>query len=418
LEAEKFGIRSDGTPLRYNDPRGVPALFDELTKRFGWVPESEVPGGPILALMRDGASITLEPGSQFELSGAPHDDVHAIVAEVELHKRELASLESARDIHWLGLGFHPFAHPHDLDWVPKLRYPIMREYLPTRGRYPLDMMRRTATVQANFDFANEREAMTRLRVALGLSPLVQALFANSAVYEGVRHPIKSHRAEVWLDVDNSRAGLLPFAWKPDASLGDYVRWALAVPMFLVKRDGHVIRNTGQTFADFLRNGFAGQRATMTDWETHLNTLFPDVRLKRTLEVRSADSVPAGYSAALPAFWAGILYDADALGAAGEIVLQFGCDAWQATKELIPAHGLGARIGGHSLRDLALRVLDHASRGLSRRARKDAQGRDECMYLDPLIALAASGKCIGDDVLGDWRPDMANAREKLFERAKY
>ncbi len=418
LEAEKFGIRTDGTPLRYGDPHGVPALFDELAQRFGWTKESEVPGGPPLALTRNGASITLEPGSQFELSGAPHEDVHAVMAEVEDHKRELAALESARDLRWLGLGFHPFAHPHDLDWVPKLRYPIMRDYLPTQGRYALDMMRRTATVQANFDFANEREAMTRLRVALALSPLAQALFANSAVYENIRHPIKSHRAEVWLDVDNGRAGMLPFAWKSDASLGDYVRWALAVPMFLVKRDNRVIQNTRQTFAEFMAHGLEGHRATMSDWETHLNTLFPDVRLKRTLEVRTADSVPAHYSAALPAMWAGVLYDADALGAVGELLLHFGYEAWDAARPLIPAHGLATRVKGHTLQDLALRVLDHASRGLARRARKDAQGRDERVYLEPLIELAARGLSVGDAVLGDWREGGMRERTALMDRARY
>jgi len=418
LEAEKFGIRSDGSPLRYGDPRGIPAIFDELKSRYGWIPESEVPGGPVLALLRTQASITLEPGSQFELSGAPHETVHSIVAEVDAHKLELETLECARDVRWLGLGFHPFAQQHELDWVPKLRYPIMRSYLPTRGRYGLDMMRRTATVQANFDFANEREAMTRLRVALAMSSIVQALFANSAVYENIRHPIKSHRAEVWLDVDNERSGMLPFAWKPDATIGDYIRWALSVPMFLIKRDGVVVKNTGQTFADFWKHGFEGHRATLADWEMHLNTLFPEVRLKRTLEVRSADSVPAGYSAALPAVWAGVLYDNDVLAAVGELLLPIGIDAWQAARPFVATHGLATRVAGRSLQDLAQRVLELASQGLARRARKDAAGRDERMYIEPLIALAARGQCVGDAVLGDWHPSMKNAREVLFERAKY
>jgi glutamate--cysteine ligase len=197
-----------------------------------------------------------------------------------------------------------------------------------------------------------------------------------------------------------------------------VRWALTVPMFLVKRNNHVIRNTGQTFADFWKHGFQGEHATLADWEMHLNTLFPEVRLKRTLEVRSADSVPSRYSAALPAIWAGVLYDSDALGAVGELLLPLGYDAWHAARPLIAAHGLGTRVGGHSLQDLAVRVLDLASRGLARRARKDAQGRDERMYLEPLQSLAARGQSVGDAVLGDWHPDMKHAREVLFERARY
>ena len=316
LEAEKFGIRSDGSPLRYGDPRGIGALFEELVRKFQWTAESEVPGGPPLALLRNGASITLEPGSQFELSGAPHDDVHAVMAEVDEHKRELAALESATDLHWLGLGFHPFA------------------------------------------------------------------------------------------------------WKPDATIGDYIRWALSVPMFMLKRDGHVIRNTGQPFADFMKNGFEGHRATATDWETHLNTLFPEVRLKRTLEVRSADSVPAMYSAALPAIWTGVLYDSDALAAVGEMLVPLGYEAWHAARPFVATHGLGARVAGRSMQDLARGVLEQAMQGLARRARKDKSGRDERIYLEPLVELAARGQCIGDAILGDWKPSMPNARNVLFERTRY
>ncbi len=418
LEAEKFGVRADGTPLRFGVPTDIPAIFSELQARYGWNADREVPGGPVLSLTRGQASITLEPGSQLELSGAPHDDLHALVDEVQTHMRELGSLACAQDVEWLGLGFHPFARAVDLDWVPKLRYPIMREYLPTRGRYGLDMMRRTCTVQANFDYASEREAMTRLRVSLAMSPLVQALFANSAVYEGIRHPIKSHRAEVWLDVDPDRSGLLPFAWKADATIGDYVRWALDAPMFLFKRDGRVVKNTGQTFADFWKRGFDGHAATQADWEMHLGTVFPEVRLKRTIEVRSADSVPATYCAALPAVWTGVLYDADALGAVGELLVPLGYEAWREARPLIAAHGLATRVGGRSMADLARRVLALASDGLARRARKNPSGRDERVYLEPLIELAARGQCVGDAVLGDWHQSQPNARATLQQRAKY
>jgi glutamate--cysteine ligase len=418
LEAEKFGIHADGTPLRYHGAGGVQELFTELAARFGWQPDGETPDGPPIALLRGAASITLEPGSQLELSGAPLEDVHAIMAEVEQHRQELAALESGRDLHWLGLGFHPYAHPHELDWVPKSRYATMREYLPTRGRLALDMMRRTSTVQANFDIASEADAMRKLRIALGLSPVVQALFANSAVYEGVRHPVKSHRAEVWLEVDPDRSGLLPFAWRADASLGDYVRWALEVPMFIIKRDGQAIRLAPRTFASFLRDGMDGHRATLADWEMHLNTLFPDVRLKKTLEVRSADSVPAHFSAALPALWAGILYDADALEEAGQLVLPLGYEAWEAAREAIAVQGLQARVAGKPLDAMAQRVLAIASAGLARRARRNAAGEDERIYLEPLMELAARGQSIGDAVLGDWTPELPEARAQLFERARY
>lgn len=418
LEAEKFGIHSDGSPLRYHGPRGVQVIFSELVNRFGWTIEVEIEGGPPIALRRGDSAITLEPGSQLELSSAPHEDVHAIVAEIEQHRQELAALQCVPDLHWLGLGFHPLARREDLDWVPKARYPIMREYLPTRGRFGIDMMCRTATVQANFDFTSERDAMDKLRVALALSPVVQALFANSAVYEGLRHPVKSHRAEVWLDVDPDRTGLLPFAWRTDSCLGDYIRWALSVPMFLIKRNGQVIRNTGQTFEDFLKNGFEGHRATLTDWEMHLNTLFPEARLKRTLEVRSADSVPAHFSAGLPALWAAILYDEAARREVEELLLPLGYENWNRARPAIAAIGLAATVGGRSLRDIALRVLAIADQALARRARRNAAGQDERIYLEPLRAMAEQGQSVGDAVLGDWTPSHPDALTQLFARARY
>src|SRR5581483_4435215 len=231
-------------------------LFKGLTAHHGWHPEAEKPGAPPLSLLRDGTSITLEPGSQFELSGAPYTSLHDIAAELDAHRAEMDAVVPP-ELALLGLGFHPFARQDDLDWVPKSRYPIMRAYLPTRGSYGLDMMRRTATVQANFDFASEADAMRKLRVALAASPVVTALFANSPVVEGVRLPIKSHRARVWLDMDNARAGLLPFAWHPDAALGDYVRWALDVPMFIVKRGAEARDATALTFRRFMQVGLDG-----------------------------------------------------------------------------------------------------------------------------------------------------------------
>jgi glutamate--cysteine ligase len=421
IEAEKFGIYADGRPLHYADDDhhpGVQTIFRELVARYGWVAEAEKPGGPPLALVRDGASITLEPGSQFELSGAPLEDVHRVMAEVDTHRRELASLTSAPGLHFVGLGFHPLARQDDLDWVPKSRYPIMREYLPTRGKYGLDMMRRTATVQANFDFTSERDAMRKLRVALAAQPLVTALFACSPLIEGVRRPIKSYRAQVWLDMDNDRAGLLPFAWKPDATLRDYVEWALDVPMFILKRDGQVIRTTGHTFRRFMKEGIEGHRATAADWESHLKTLFPEARLQKTLEVRGADSVPARYSAALPALWLAVLYDDECLTAFESRLVPFGHDAWQAARPNIVEEGLAARIGDTTVGALARELLPLVDKALARRARTNDQGQDERVYLAPLHECAADDRSIGDLVLGGWVPSQPDALASLLERAAY
>lgn len=421
IEAEKFGFFADGRPLRYRDEPGRPGvetLFRELARRYGWTPESELPGGPALSLARGGAGITLEPGSQFELSGSPCADVHAVFAEVESHRAELASLTEAAGLRWVGLGFNPFARPDDLDWVPKSRYPVMRRYLPTRGARGLEMMRRTATVQANFDFASEGDAMRKLRAGLAASVIATALFASSQVVEGVRRPIQSHRAWVWLDTDNDRAGLLPFAWRPDARLGDYVRHALDVPMFIVKRGGEAIDATAYTFRRFLAEGIAGHRATAADWESHLKTLFPEARLQKTLEVRGADSVPARWSMALPALWLGLLYDEASLDFIDARLVALGHDAWAAARARVAAEGLRAPVGETTVGALARELLAVADAALARRARVDGEGRDERVFLAPLIEAAERGQSVGDVVLGDWSGDRPDALASLLERAAY
>ena len=297
-EMEKFGVTGDGTPIDYDGPAGVLRFFEELQREGHWEADRELAGGPILALLKDGASITLEPGSQFELSGAQHDSVHQVADEIVAHMGELAPLSRKLGVRWLGLGFHPFAKRADYKFVPKKRYAIMREYLPTRGSLALDMMLRTSTVQVNFDYVSEKDAMKKLRVGQALAPLTTALFANSPFYEGAPFGGKSYRAKVWLDMDPDRSGLLPRLFEDDASYGDYVQWALDCPMFLVKRDDRFLANAGQSFRDFWKNGFEGERATQGDWQLHLNTLFPEVRLKRTIEVRGADSQNAANAPAL------------------------------------------------------------------------------------------------------------------------
>ncbi len=422
IEAEKFGIfESDGAPLHYRDDArhpGVETLFRALTERYGWTPEAEKPGAPPLMLVRGMANITLEPGSQFELSGSALDNVHAVWDEVDTHRRELASLTEAPGLRWVGLGFAPFAKQDDLDWVPKSRYPIMRAYLPTRGTRGLDMMRRTSTVQANFDFTSERDAMRKLRVALGASVIATALFAASPLYEGARCGLKSYRAHVWLDTDNDRAGLLPFAWRDGASLGDYVQHALDVPMFIVKRGAEVLDATKYTFRRFMAEGIDGHRATKADWESHLKTLFPEARLQKTLEVRGADSVPARLSMALPALWLGVLYDDAVMSFAEERIVSLGHDAWHAARSRVAREGLLAPVGDTTVGALARELLAHADSALARRAKLDADGRDERQYLAPLVDAAERNHSLGDVILGGWDPSQPDALRALLDRAAY
>jgi glutamate--cysteine ligase len=400
-EAEKFGVaESSLVPVPYEGTRGVVSVMRALTSRFGW---REVDVDPLLSLEKNGASVTLEPGAQLELSGAPLHDLHAISRELDEHLAELAAIsdslraETGEGIAWLGLGFHPFATQDDLPWVPKLRYRFMREYLPTRGKNGLDMMRRTSTVQANFDYSDEATAMRALRVSMKMSPFFTAIFANSPFYEGRRFGGKSYRAKVWLDVDPSRQGLVEPIFRPGAGIADYIEWVLDAPMFLFVRDGEPVANTGQTFRDFFANGFQGHRATYGDWVTHLNSMFPEVRLKRTLEVRGGDSLGRADVLGPAALFTGILYDGRALDQAEEVVGSFGFAELDALRPHVAQAGLAATFRGRPAGEVAAKLLDIAAGGLQRRSRTRADGADESVYLTPAIGRVGSLRSPADDL---------------------
>ncbi len=401
-EAEKFGIlRASGAPLPYAAPDqgpSVQAVFQALIERHGWHPEAETSGGEPISLRRGGASITLEPGAQLELSGAPVTTIHQTCAEFYGHMAELRDISDELGIHWLGLGFHPFARQEDLDWVPKLRYGIMREYLPTRGRFALDMMRRTATVQANFDYESEEDALRKLRVALRLSPVATGMFANSPWVEEQATGERSHRARVWLEVDPDRAGLLPWAWNDAAGYRDYVEWALDVPMFMFKREGKTVANTGQTFRSFLADGYGGHQATRADWTMHLNTLFPEVRLKGTLEVRGCDGQSTRMTCALPALWKGLLYEPEALSRAEALSSGWTYADVEAARRPIADHGLGARFAGREVGEWADELLRIAEGGLERLGHLNRQGQDETIHLKVLRDLLDRGETPADQLL--------------------
>lgn len=417
-EAEKFGVDAEtGAALPYEGERSVLTVLQALAERHGWHPEAESPGGPLISLLRAGASITLEPGGQLELSGAPLDSVHLICTEMSGHMAELRDISEELGIVWLGVGFHPFARQADLSWVPKSRYKVMREYLPTRGEHGLDMMRRTATVQANFDYTGEENAMRMMRVSLRLAPVVTAMFANSPFYEGALFGGKSYRAKVWLDVDPSRQGLVPSVLHPNSRFSDYVEWALDAPMFVVKRGKEVHDASRITFREFMQNGAFGTRPTQSDRETHINSMFPEVRLKKTIEVRGADSQSAALACALPALWTGIFYDARALAEADELSSSFTHEELLAVRKLIPTHALQAEFRGKPLADLAQRVVSIAAAGLERRARLNRSGQDERAHLDRLVALVEKGQCPADVLLDGLDPQAADLRRTILTRAR-
>jgi glutamate--cysteine ligase len=393
-EAEKFAVFADtGKPVDYE--HDITRIFGAL-ERHGWLPEREVEAGPVIALRRAAASITLEPGAQLELSGTALPDLHAVAAEYDQHLRELREISNELGLAWLSVGFHPLALQSELPWVPKQRYAVMKEYLPGRGHAAHDMMRRTATVQANFDYASEEDALRKVVVSLRLSPLIHALSANAPFAERRRAPLKSVRGDVWMHMDPARSGLIPPLWKA-SKLGyrDYAEWALDAGMFLFKRGERVFHNAGQTFRSFMSEGFQGERATLADWRLHLNTLFPEVRLKNTIETRACDAQRYELAHAVPALFTGLLYDERALAEAEELGRTFELEALEALRPVLLREGLAAQYGDHSIRALAERVLQIALGGLERRAALSADGRDERHFLAPLVALVALGVCPAD-----------------------
>ena len=411
-EAEKFGLDAVSLrPVQYSGNNSILGVFERFQRYYGWTPVSEAIGAPVIALERGEASITLEPGAQLELSGAPWPDVHGIRGEFVDHFQELGAISRELGMCWLSVGFHPTASYEELPWVPKERYAIMQTYVPARGRRGRDMMQRTATVQANLDFANEEDAMRKLRAMLGLSPLFQAMFANAPFREGRVSELKSERLDVWLNMDPQRSGLIPSLWNiKRPRYRDYVEWALDAGMFFIKRGSRLILNTGQSFRDFLRNGFEGQRATHADWFRHLSTLFPDVRLKTTLEIRTCDALPEDLTLAVPALFTGLLYDDRALTEVEDLSRSVSLTAALACRAEVPRTGLAGQLGGQPLRVLAERVLEIGRGGLGRRARMNAQGEDESIYLRPLARLVEAGRCPADELRQGQKPgDLMDGR---------
>ena len=315
-EHEKFGFRlKDLRPLPYDGPDGIRALLEGL-KRFGW--EAVEENGKPIALTQDNCNVTLEPGGQFELSGAPVRTIHETCAEVHTHLRQVKQVSAELGTGMLGLGFQPKWARDDIPWMPKARYKIMRDYMPKKGKLGLDMMLRTCTVQVNLDFASEADMVRKFRVSLALQPIATALFANSPFTEGRPNGFLSYRSHVWTDTDPDRCGILPFVFEPGMGFERYVDYLLDVPMYFVYREGQYIDASGQSFRDFLQGrlpALPGEIPTVGDWSDHATTVFPEVRLKRFLEMRGADGGPWKRLCALPALWVGLLYDADALAAA-------------------------------------------------------------------------------------------------------
>lgn len=398
-EMEKHGlVGGDRRPFRFRGEGSVEELFLSLNRGGRFRPIRESESSPVIGLEDGTDSITLEPGCQLEHSGGAEVDIHAVAESFKRHMADLTPYTQENGIAWYGLGYQPYAKREDLEWVVKARYGIMKQYLPTRGARALDMMLRTATVQVNLDFSSEADAMRKLRVSLKAAPIVGAMFANAPFHEGEASGNVSERLATWLAVDEARSGLVRNVWREGATYKDYVEWALDVPMFLVKRPGRVLANTGQTFRAFLADGFEGERANHEDWTTHVNTLFPEVRLKKTLEVRCADAQGPREANALPALWVGLLYDDKALADFEALTRDWTFDEMAAVRAEAPRYGLRAPFRGHTIADEAKAILRLACEGLERRAFRNAAGRSEAKYLDGLAELIDQGLCPADRLL--------------------
>ncbi len=413
-EHEKFAFLTDTLrPVPYDGARSIKALLEGLRDRFGW--QGVYEGENIIALAdpKGLANISLEPGGQFELSGAPLNCVHDTCEEVHDHLKQVREVGDGLGVGFLGLGASPTWTRAETPVMPKGRYGIMAPYMDKVGTMGRDMMFRTCTVQVNLDFGDEADMVKKLRVSLALQPIATALFANSPFLEGKPNGFLSFRSHVWTDTDKARSGMLPFAFESGMGFERYVDHALDVPMYFVMRGGKYINCAGESFRAFLDGKLPqlpGEKPNMKDWADHLTTIFPEVRLKRYMEMRGADSGPWRRLCALPAFWVGLLYHQDALDAAWDLVKPWTAEERQALRDDVPARGLSAIIRGRTVREVARDVLAISRKGLSEREMKGCKGNTEASFLDTLDETVATGKTSADALLelyhGPWKGDVS------------
>ena len=417
-EHEKFVYcRNDHHAPSYDEPGGIRDMLMAMTE-FGWEPVYE--GENVIALKGADGAVSLEPAGQLELSGAPLENLHQTCAETGRHLKQVKAIGDKTGKGFLGLGLWPDKTRAELPIMPKGRYEIMLRHMPRVGSMGLDMMLRTCTIQVNLDYSSEADMAHKFRTSLALQPLATALFANSPFLEGKPNGFLSYRSHIWSDTDPQRTGMLPFVFDEDFGYERYVDYMLNVPMYFVYRDGKYIDASGLDFKDFLAGGLSvlpGEKPSVADWEDHMSTAFPEVRLKSFLEMRGADGGPWNRICALPAFWVGLLYDQSALDAAWDEVKHWTLEEREALRNAVPAHGLHAAIpGGGKLLDLAGRILDISSAGLAARNILNSSGDNETGFLDPLREIVASGKSVAEVLLekyhSEWGGDISRVYDEM------
>ncbi|MEP9378231.1 glutamate--cysteine ligase [Aquabacter sp. CN5-332] len=408
-------------PVSYEGPKGIRAVLEGMKTATGWDPILE--GETLIGLVdpHGGGAISLEPGGQFELSGAPLASVHETCSEINTHLSHLREVADPLSLGFLGIGMSPKWSRAETPVMPKGRYRIMANYMPKVGTLGLDMMFRTCTVQVNLDFSSESDMVRKLRASLALQPVATALFANSPFTEGKPNGFLSFRSEIWRHTDADRSGMLAFAFEEGMGFERYVDYALDVPMYFVKRGDAYIDVAGSSFRDLLAGrhpALPGETATLSDWVNHLSTIFPEVRLKRFLEMRGADAGPWAELCALPAFWVGLLYDSVSLQAALDLVKDWTAEQRQNLRDDVPRVALGAEIAGRPLLEVAKEVVALSRAGLVRRRKLDSQGRDETRFLAPLEEVLASGRTPAEVLLDRYAGPWHGSVEPAFKELAY
>ena len=412
-EYEKVAVwAADGTAVPFTG--GIEQVLRRLADRSGLHPVTEE--DRVVALQGDNEAITLEPGGQLELSGAQYDTIHSAAVEFAEHVKQIVSVGDELGIAFLGLGMQPVSPLGAIEWVPKRRYRIMAPHMERVGALGHRMMKQTATVQVNLDYCSERDAMMKMRAGMGIAPLLTAMFANSPISDGRLNGYMSFRGHIWTDTDAARCGLLPFVFRAALSFGDYVEYALDVPMYFIVREDRWIDMTALTFRRFWKEGYQGERATLADWHAHLTTLFPEVRLKGYIEIRSIDSQAPELMLAVPALVKGLFHEEDCLLAVWDLVKQW---KWEERVDLYraaPRQALKARIRGIEVAELARELIDIAETGLNRQ--RQGEQESEAMYLERLRDLVRRGRCPADVIIEKWNGPWERDVKRLVEGAAY
>ena len=416
-EHEKFGYnKKDLKPLQYSGACSIESILVGLKETFGWLPIVE--DNCLIGLSKGGANISLEPGGQLELSGAPLDNVHETCMEVANHLAEVKTIADRIEAGFIGLGAAPVWKHSDMPVMPKGRYKLMAPYMEKVGSHGTQMMFRTCTVQVNLDYSSELDMVKKFRVALALQPIATALFSASPFFEGKETGYSSYRARIWQDTDKDRTGMLPFVFDDGFGFEAWVDYALDVPMYFVNRNGEYLNALGQSFRDFLKGklpALPNQKPLISDWEDHLTTIFPEVRLKKFLEMRGADAGPWAKICALPAFWVGIIYDKVSLDQAWQLCKNWSSSDRNQLSKGVAKHGLRASIANRKVIEIASDLLKISHEGLIRRNKSNAHKtkRNEGEFLKPLFDSLEKGSSLADEINEKYQTSWSNDLNHIY-----